>query len=135
MLVLLKCNGIKMYFFLVTYLSSQNDRQTERLSGEMVNLAVILNPVRIKKIIAKEETYYCSTFSLLVYNLIVDKILGTNFHFWGFLLITHAQPLPPPQKQRWTFVSRIFAEIQLFREWGEDELQGVFHCVLRAPQN
>ena len=47
MLVLLKCNGIKMYFFLVTYLPSQNDRQTERLSGEMVNLAVILNPVRI----------------------------------------------------------------------------------------
>ena len=101
----------------------------------MVILAVILNPVRIKKIIAKEETSYCSTISLLVYNLIVDKTLGTNFHFWGFLLITHAQPLPPPHKQRWTFVSRIFPEIQLFIEWGEDELQGVFHCVLRAPNN
>ena len=113
MLFLLKCNGIKMYFFLVTYLSSQNDRQTERLSREMVILAVILNPVRIKKIIAKEETSYCSTISLLVYNLIVDKTLGTNFHFWGFLLITHAQPLPPPHKQSWTCVSRIFSSFNI----------------------
>ena len=93
MLVLLKCNGIKMYFFLVTYLSSQNDRQTERLSGEMVNLAVILNPVRIKKIIAKEETSYCSTISLLVYNLIVDK-----FSFLG-LSFNHTCPTPPPTPQ------------------------------------
>ena len=33
------------------------------------------------------------------------------------------QPLPLPQKQCWTSVSRIFTEFQLCVRWGEKELQ------------
>ena len=40
LLVLLKRNGLKKHFFFwsLTYVSSQNDQQTERLYGQMVNI-------------------------------------------------------------------------------------------------
>ena len=98
MLVLLNCNGIKMYFFLVTYLSSQNDRQTERLSGEMVNLAVIFQPCENKENHRKRGNV------LLLYNFTVSlqSYCGQNswdkFSFLG-LSFNHTCPTPPPTPQ------------------------------------
>ena len=62
---------------------------------------------------------------------IMDKSLGTLLRFWGVfqftqVQFTQVQPLPSPQKQCWTRVSRIFSEFQLCIGWGEGELQENF---------
>ena len=49
---------------------------------------------------------------------IMDKSLGTLLRFWGVFQFTQVQPLPSPQKQCWTRVSRIFSEFQLCIGWG-----------------
>ena len=46
-----------------------------------------------------------------------------TFAFLGRFQFTRAQPLPSPQKQHWTLVSRIFSEFQLCIVWGRGELQ------------
>ena len=57
----------------------------------------------------------------------MDKSLGTLLHFWGVFQFTQAQPLPSPDKQNWTRVSRIFfSEFQVCIGWGEGELQENF---------
>ena len=57
---------------------------------------------------------------------IMDKSLGTHFHFWDVFQFTQVQPLPSPHKQWWTPISRIFFEFQLCIGWGEGELQEIF---------
>ena len=49
---------------------------------------------------------------------IMDKSIGTHFHFCGVFQFTQVQPLPSPHKQCWTPVSRIFFEFQLCIGWG-----------------
>ena len=50
---------------------------------------------------------------------IMDKRLGTLFHFWGVFQFTQVQPLPSPHKQCWTRVSSIFFRVStLYRVGG-----------------
>ena len=52
------------------------------------------------------------------------KVLG-HLRFWGVFQCTQDQPPPPPHKQCWTRVSRIFSEFQLCIGW-RGELQEHF---------
>ena len=68
---------------------------------------------------------------------IMDKSLGTLLRFWDVSHFTQVGPLPSPQKQCWTHVSRIFSEFQLCIGWGEGELQENFEndaLVLRGTE-
>ena len=62
----------------------------------------------------------------------MEKVLG-HLRFWSVLQFTQVQPLPSPNKQCWTRVSKIFSEFQLCIRWGEGELQENLGCtVLRG---
>ena len=56
----------------------------------------------------------------------MDKSLGTLLHLWSYFQFTHTQPLPPPHKQRWTRLSRMFSEFQHCVGWGKKEVQEKF---------
>ena len=56
----------------------------------------------------------------------MDESLGTLLHFCGVFKFAQAQPLPPPHKQSWKGVSRIFPEFQLCIGWWKGELQDNF---------
>ena len=61
---------------------------------------------------------YVTIRSVLLWQLIaslichMDNSPRTLSHLWSFFQYTHAQPLPPSQKQRWTCVSTFFSEFQ-----------------------
>ena len=55
-----------------------------------------------------------------------DRIL---LNYWGVFQFTHTLPLPSPHKQRWTHVSGIFFQFQLWIGLGEGELQENFEKV------
>ena len=66
---------------------------------------------------------------------IMDKSLGTRFHFWGVIQFTPVQPLPSPHKQCWTCVSGIFSDFQLCIGWGGGGGGELQECtVLRGNQ-
>ena len=68
----------------------------------------------------------------------MDKSLGTLLRFWDVFQFTQVQPLPSPQKQCWTRVSRIFSEFQLCIGWGEEnckEISKMMNCFKREPRN
>ena len=57
--------------------------------------------------------------------------VGILLNFSGVFQLTHTLllPLPSPHKQRWTHVSRIFSQFQLWIRSGEGELQDHFEKV------
>ena len=55
----------------------------------------------------------------------MEKVLG-HLRFWSVLQFTQVQPLPSPNKQCWTRVSKIFSEFQLCIGCGEGEQQENF---------
>ena len=68
----------------------------------------------------------------------MDKSLGTLLHFWGVFQFTQVQPLPSPNKQFWTRVSRIISEFQLCIGRGRKNCKKMskrMHCFKRKPRN
>ena len=72
--------------------------------------------VHLLSFIRSPKNYFCrlenpSKLPFLfppLFQTIVDKSHETLLHFWGVFQFTQVRPLPSPDKQCWTRVSRIF---------------------------
>ena len=67
---------------------------------------------------------------------IMDKSIGTHFHFCGVFQFTQVQPLPSPHKQCWTPVSRIFFRVSTLYRVGAGRTARNFRkgCTINSEQ-